>query len=55
MAAVRQAPGWWPALVRAECDACGWVGPTRDTNTHTGRVLAKLDASDHTCGEEAGR
>lgn len=49
--AIRQCPGWWASLVRAECDDCGWVGPTRDLNTPTGRTLARIDRHDHTCEE----
>lgn len=42
----RQAPGWWPALVRATC-SCGWTGPVRDTNNDRERLLLRLDHGDH--------
>lgn len=42
----RQAPGWWPALAQATC-SCGWVGPTRDTNTDRERLLLRFDHGDH--------
>lgn len=51
--AIRQCPGWWANLVRAECDSCLWVGPTRDLNQSTGRTLARLDMRDHRCWEES--
>ena len=51
--AIRQAPGWWASLCRAECDDCGWTGPVRDVNTDRAAVLVKLDLSGHRCGEDA--
>lgn len=49
-AAIRQAPGWWPSLVQAVCDRCGWLGPVRSLSEPCGAVLARLDARDHDCG-----
>lgn len=43
---VRQAPGWWPALVQAVCE-CGWRGPVRDLHDSRERVLVKLDGREH--------
>ncbi len=43
---VRQAPGWWPALVRAVC-SCGWHGPVRDMNDWRGRNLLRIDEREH--------
>lgn len=57
MGDITQASGWWPQLIHARCH-CGWKGPTRDLYTHTGKVLAHLDAQDHerTCRQrEADR
>ena len=51
--AVRQVPGWWASLVRAECDDCGWTGPTRDMNDSRERAQIQLDKQDHHCGAEA--
>jgi hypothetical protein len=47
---VRQCPGWWPALVHAICEDCGWIGPTRDQNEHRGRLLIRCDRNEHRCG-----
>ena len=47
--AVRQAPGWWAALCRAECDNCGWIGPVRDTNQSRDRLMLQWDRRDHSC------
>lgn len=47
---VRQHPGWWPALVEAVCQTCGWVGPTRDQNEQRGRLLIRCDQREHRCG-----
>ena len=44
--AVRQAPGWWPALVQAVC-TCGWRGPVRDMNDYRGRNLLRIDEREH--------
>lgn len=52
--AIRQAPGWWPSLVRAECDDCGWRGPIRDLSIDPyGRASrhARWDRDEHKCGE----
>lgn len=51
--AIRQVPGWWANLCRAECDDCGWVGPTRDVNVSAEYVLVKVDRSSHVCGEDS--
>jgi hypothetical protein len=48
--AIRQAPGWWPNLVQAVCDACGWRGPVRNVNAATEAVLAEMDRDWHECG-----
>ncbi len=53
--AIRQAPGWWASLCRAECDDCGWRGPVRDSNSDLENVLLKVDKGQHECGEKAGR
>lgn len=50
--AVRQCPGWWASLVQAECDDCGWVGPTRDLNQARARTLVQLDVREHQCWKE---
>lgn len=47
--AIRQCPGWWPNLVQAECDDCGWVGPTRDVHQTTDAFLVRLEKADHEC------
>jgi hypothetical protein len=49
-ARIGQAPGWWPSLVQALCDSCGWRGPVRDLTKGNGQVLAQLDRDEHTCG-----
>lgn len=47
---VRPAPGgWWPNLVEAACNACGWRGYVRDVNDVVERLLVRLDADEHTC------
>ena len=46
---VRQCPGWWPALVHAICEDCGWIGPTRDQNEQRGRLLIRCDQNEHRC------
>ena len=46
---VRQCPGWWPALVHAICEDCGWIGPTRDQNKQRGRLLIRCDQNEHRC------
>ena len=48
--AIRQAPGWWASLCRAECDDCGWHGPVRDTNNTREDILVRLDKTGHVCG-----
>lgn len=49
-AAVRQVPGWWPSLVRVECDRCGYVGPTRDLNARSSMHIAvRAEADQHEC------
>jgi hypothetical protein len=50
----RQARGWWAELVQAECDHCGWVGPTRDASKTNGRSLVREDVREHECGKEPG-
>jgi len=52
---VKQTAGWWPALVEARCNDCGWYGPVRDTNTTAGRIAAKMDAAHHNCATDEGR
>jgi len=47
--AVRQVPGWWPALVRAECERCPWTGPTRDLYQNRAKWLLQYDVDDHRC------
>jgi hypothetical protein len=44
---VRQAPGWWPALVQVICE-CGGRGPVRNAGDSRQRVLLKLDQREHT-------
>lgn len=46
---VKQCPGWWPALVHAVCEDCGWTGPTRDQNQSNGRMLIRCDQTEHRC------
>ena len=46
---IEQTPGWWPNLVQAACEDCGWHGPTRDLNKPNQEVLAKLDRDEHKC------
>ena len=46
---VKQCPGWWPALVHAVCEDCGWTGPTRDQNEARGRALIRCDQAEHRC------
>ena len=49
--AIRQAPGWWANLCRAECDDCGWAGPVRDANSTQENTLLTLDKRQHRCGD----
>lgn len=50
-ARVRQVPGWWANLVRAECDECGWHGPQRDLNERLSiSALVGMEADQHRCG-----
>lgn len=52
-AAVRQASGWWPALVQVVCDSCGYVGPVRDMNASPSAHRAvRAEAQGHVCGQE---
>jgi hypothetical protein len=51
--AIRQAPGWWASLCRAECDECGWVGPVRNTNEARDDNLLWRDKREHRCGGDA--
>jgi hypothetical protein len=49
---IQQAPGWWPGLVQAACDDCGWKGPVRDLGQGAQmEVLARLDRDEHECGK----
>lgn len=50
--AIRQAPGWWASLCRAECDDCGWRGPVRDTSTTAGDIAVRGDKQAHRCGRD---
>lgn len=48
-AALRQAPGWWPTVIRAECDRCGWHGDPLDLNDPIQDTEVHLQAIEHTC------
>lgn len=50
-AEIRQAPGWWPALVRVVCDACGYTGPVRDLNDNgmLAKTRIEIERDTHSC------
>lgn len=54
---VKQAPGWWPSLVQAVCDDCGWQGQVVNLASEEnswGRLerQVRAEADGHVCGEE---
>lgn len=52
-AEIRQAPGWWPSLVRVVCEECGLTGPVRDLNE--GRIATtrvRIERDSHVCGQD---
>jgi hypothetical protein len=53
IAEIRQAPGWWPSLVRVCCDSCGYTGPVVDLNDNgmLGKVRVEIERDSHTCDE----
>lgn len=44
---IRRASDGETTLIRAACDACGWLGPVHDAWTGNGRILVERDASEH--------
>lgn len=51
-AEIRQAPGWWPSLVRIYCDECGYRGPVIDLNREFSTVRVRMLRDAHRCDEE---
>jgi hypothetical protein len=52
-AEIRQAPGWFPALVQVVHDECGYKGPVRDIYKDTTRTLLKMERAEHECWSAA--
>lgn len=52
-AEIRQAPGWWPSLVRVVCDECGHRGRVRDLNQdgYSATIRVRIERDAHVCGQ----
>jgi hypothetical protein len=53
-AEIRQAPGWWPSLVRIVCDECGYRGPVIDLNKEISNVRVRILRDSHDCDNPDG-
>lgn len=51
-AQIRQAPGWWPSLIRVCCDDCGFTSGVYDTDEWRDLFRARMTRDDHQCGQK---